>query len=183
MNLSIIVEGHGEEKAAPLLIRRIATEIFEMNIWTLPRALRLPKGTIQNRPGELERHLNIAAFEAGENGAILILIDADDDCPAELGPKLLETARKLRSDRRIAVVLANREYEGWFLAASESLEMPPCENPEAIRDAKGWIRRAVGRYSPTVDQAGLTTNFDIRAARERSDSLDKLCREVARLLA
>jgi hypothetical protein len=77
----------------------------------------------------------------------------------------------------------NREYEGWFLAASESLELPACENPEAIRDAKGWIKRAIGAYSPTVDQAGMTARFDLAAARERSDSLDKLCRDVARLLA
>ena len=182
MKLSIIVEGHGEEEAAPLLIHRIVTEILQRNIWTFPKALRLPKGTIQYRPEELARHLNIAALEAGEGGALLILLDADDDCPAELGPKLLETAKSLRSDRPVAVVLANREYEGWFLSAAESLELPPCENPEGVRDAKGWIRKAQGSYSPTVDQAGMTARFDLGVARERADSFDKLCRELERLL-
>ncbi|WP_395140365.1 hypothetical protein [Armatimonas sp.] len=79
-------------------------------------------------------------------------------------------------------MLANREYEGWFLAASESLGMPPCENPEAIREAKGWIKRERGTYSPTVDQASLTTKFDLTVARERADSFDKFCREVQTLL-
>jgi hypothetical protein len=181
MKLSIIVEGHGEEEAAPILVRRIVTEILQRNIWTLPKALRLSKGTMLHRPEELERHLNIAALEAGEGGTLLILLDADDDCPAELGPKLLETARNLRSDRPIAVVVANREYESWFLAAAESLGLPACENL-LVRDAKGWIRKAQGTYRPNPDQEKMTARFDLAVARERADSFDKLCRELERLL-
>lgn len=32
--------------------------------------------------------LLLAAAKAGANGAVLVLLDADDDCPAELGPQL-----------------------------------------------------------------------------------------------
>lgn len=152
MRLSVIVEGHGEADAARILVQRIANELLGRSIWTLPHTLRLPSGTIRNRPGDLARHLTLAA------------------------------ARGLRSDRPLAVVVASREYEGWFLAAAESLELPPCENPEGVRDAKGWLRRAQGSYSPTVDQAGMTARFDLGIARERADSFDKLCRELERLL-
>ncbi len=166
----------------PLLILRIANEILNLNIWSYPVVLRLANGSIRNNREELSRIVNYAARESGETGAILIILDADDDCPAELGPRLLEIAKQLRTDRKIAVVLANREYESWFLAASESLGLPPCQNL-GVRDAKGWIRQARGNYAPTVDQAGMTARFDLVAARMRSDSLDKLCREVQQLLS
>ena len=35
--------------------------------------------------------------------------------------EILERAASVRSDRRIQVVLAQREYEAWFLAAADSI--------------------------------------------------------------
>jgi hypothetical protein len=32
----------------------------------------------------------LAAAKSGEKGWILVLLDADDDCPAELAPQVLE---------------------------------------------------------------------------------------------
>ena len=182
MKLSVIVEGHGEEEAVRFLVRRVATELLGLNLWTLPHTMRVNRGTMVKRPEELGRYLQLANDKIEGAGAILLLLDADDDCPAVLGPELLKTVQALRPDLKISVVLANREYEGWFLAASESLGMPACENPEAIRGAKGWIKRARGNYSPTVDQASMTTKFDLEVARDRADSFDKFCREVQTLL-
>ena len=60
----------------------------------------------------------MSSRQAGPNGAILILLDADNDCPAELGIELLRRARLARADRPIRAVLAKTEYEAWFLAAT-----------------------------------------------------------------
>jgi Domain of unknown function (DUF4276) len=182
VKLSVIVEGQGEEEAVRFLVQRVANELLDLNIWTLPHTLRVNRGTMVKRPQELARYLQLANMKIAGAGAVLLLLDADDDCPAKLGPELLAMVQSLRPDLRLAVVVANREYEGWFLAASESLAMPFCDNPEGIRGAKGWIERARGSYSPTIDQTSLTTQFDLTAARSRADSFDKFCREIEHLL-
>jgi hypothetical protein len=121
------------------------------------------------------------------------VLDADDDCPAELGPQLLDRAREARPDKRVAVVLANREFEAWYLAAAPSLAgqhgfrdpFPRPDNPERPRDCKGLLTRArtAGHpYKETVDQAALASTFDLTMARAHSPSFDKFCREVAALL-
>jgi hypothetical protein len=92
----------------------------------------------------------------------------------------------------IALVLAKREFEAWFLAASASLrgirglprDLEPPPDPEAIRGAKEWLnsRMVPNGYSPTADQPALTAQFDLASARS-APSFDKCWREVARLIA
>lgn len=144
------------------------------------------------KQGELERAIELAARQTEHDGGILVLLDADDDCPKELGADLLKRAVGQRSDRRIRVVLAKSEFETWFLAAAPSisghrglpadLARPP--DPELIRDAKRWLsaRITTGRaYRPTIDQPALTAVFDLDAARS-APSFDKLWREMESLL-
>jgi hypothetical protein len=91
------------------------------------------------------------------------------------------------------VVLANREFEAWFLAAApslsgkrglvEGLTLP--RDAERPRDCKGWLsaHRVDGRgYKPTSDQAALAATFDLQMARKHSSSFDKLWRDMERLL-
>ena len=135
----------------------------------------------------------VAALNAGGGGAVLIVLDSDDDCPATLAAELLARARHTVRHLPISVVLPKREFEAWFLAAAESLrgvrglseELAGPPDPEAVRGAKEWLsdRMVTGRkYRETLDQAALTARFDMAAAR-RADSFDKLCREVRRLIA
>jgi Domain of unknown function (DUF4276) len=187
-----IVEGQGEEAAVPVLLRRMAAEIAP-EVWLdVPRPLRVPRGSLIASNG-LERYVETAAERGGAGAGVLVLLDADDDCPAELGPRLLGRVQAARSDRRGSVVLAKREFEAWFLASAPSLgghrglakglEVPA--DAEAPRDCKGWLdaRRTDGRaYKPAADQAALAAVFDLRMARENSPSFDKLWRDVARLL-
>jgi hypothetical protein len=126
--------------------------------------------------------------------AILVLIDADDDCPAELGPQLMARARQARSDLSTRVVVVKREYEAWFLAGIKSLggrcglaqNLKAFSNSESLRDAKKVLTRNMAgsrAYSPVPDQPALTAVFDMKLARQRSDSFDKCWREVERLFA
>ena len=188
MNLGLLVEGHGESYAAPILVRRVAEALGAPCV--VRSVLRQPRSAII-KPGELERAVTLLGNKVGNNGAVLVLIDADDDPACTLGPELLNRARTARPDRRVGVVLAVREYEAWFLAAAASLRgrrgLPAdLEAPstfEAIRDAKGWLGQRMPRgYSPTADQPALTNLLDLELAR-RSPSFDKLVRELARLLA
>ena len=144
------------------------------------------------KAGELEKRIRLAARKGGPDGRILVLLDADEDCPAELGPELLARAEQEREDRKIAVVLAKVEYEAWFVAAAYSLvgaggltpNVNVPEDVEALGNPKGWIseRMQGRRYRETTHQPALTSRFDLAMAREAAPSFDKMCRSVAALL-
>lgn len=187
-----IVEGHGEVEAVPILLRRIVEAVApNANVEVTP-PIRVDRYKVV-KATELERAIELAARIANGDGYVLVLLDAEDDCPAELGPDLLRRASEARPDRAIRVVLAKCEYEAWFLAAVTSIvgragisedALPPDE-AEGIRDAKGWLTRQMPEahsYRPTRHQALLTRHFDLDAARHGAPSFDKLWRDLSTLL-
>jgi hypothetical protein len=189
--ISSIVEGDGEVSALPKLLHRIAAELDVRNLLT-PTPMRIPRGKI-TIVGGIERAVTAAALRVSGQGGVLVLLDADDDCPAEFGPLLLSRAKTARPDKSVTVVLANREFEAWFLAAAPSLagqfgfpsEFLRPQNPEIPRDCKGMLTKARPKgqpYKETIDQAPLTSAFDLKMAREHSNSFDKFYREISRLL-
>lgn len=189
IQIASIVEGKGEESALPILLRRVAEEVSPYSPPRILRPIRVKrKGILKS--GELERYVELAARRTAPDGAILILLDADRECPADLASDLLRRAKAARSDRRIRAVLAKMEYEAWFIAATTSIasqygsEVRPPPDPEAIRDAKGWLGQNVlrgAKYHPTRHQPNFTAAFDLNAARA-APSFDKLWRDVASLL-
>jgi Domain of unknown function (DUF4276) len=102
----------------------------------------------------------LAALKARPRGGVFVLIDSDDDCPAQLAPRLLARATPAGIGLPVSVILPKREFEGWFLAAAESIrgkrglppDLTPPQNPEEIRGAKEWLRKRIrgGVYSRTI---------------------------------
>jgi len=191
VQIACLVEGDGEVEAVPVLIRRIVLASDPLVTPEVARPFRHPSGSIRKVDG-LERALNAVA-ELHRDHAILVLIDSDDDCPHDLGPQLAARAKEARKDLHIAVVLAHREYESWFIAAAESLagkrrldlSLAAPDNYEQIRDAKGWLSERIvgpGRCSPTQDQAALTMSMDLQLVRNRSRSFHKLWKELERIV-
>lgn len=191
VRIAPIVEGHGECAAVPILIRRIAQRIDPGLAPVILPPQRIPASRLI-KENEIERSVVLAGRKLEGAGGILVLLDCDDGCPATDGPRLLTRAKSARSDIPISVVLAKREFEAWFLAASESLrgqhglpldlEAPPY--PEEIRGAKEWISRLMppGKaYTETGLQPKFTHSFDMDLAR-RADSFDKCFREIDGML-
>ena len=189
--IATIVEGHGEVKAVPILLRRIAARVSPCIALQIPTPIRVKRQRVL-KPGELDRAVELAARQVGQAGCILILLDANGDWPEQMGPSLLRRARELSQDRSILVVLAKREYEAWFLAAARSIaghhgisaDVESPVNPEAVSDAKGWLGKRMPsgqRYRETLHQPKLTARFDLDAARA-APSFDKLWRDVTALL-
>lgn len=185
-----IVEGQGDETSVRTLLERLVQHINPEWWPTVPRPIRVPRGKIV-KDGELERYVDLAARIGGPGSRILVLIDADDDCPAQLGPDLLARSQAARPDFESTVVLAKAEYEAWFLAAAASIagrrglqaDLQPPADPEGIRGAKGWLKdhRTDGlSYGETIDQPALTAIFDLEQARNGAPSFDKLWREIER---
>ena len=190
VDLACIVEGDGDVDAVPIALRRIVQET-DPSLTIKVHPLRVPRTKLV-KPGELERSIELAARRAGRRGAIFVVLDSDDDCPATLGPELLGRARKVRPDLPISVVLAKREFEGWFLASAESLrglrglasDLKPPPDPESIRGTKEWLtaRMTAGRsYVETLDQPALAASFDLLQART-APSFDKFFRDVVAVI-
>jgi hypothetical protein len=189
--MGCIVEGEGDELALPVLIRRIAAGLNPPAYVDVFVGKRAPRSALVQEGG-IEAAVELTARIGGPQCAMLILLDADDDCPKTLAPDLLRRALTARPDHSIGLVLAMREYEAWFLAAAASLagkrglpvNLQPPDQPEGIRGAKEWLRERLPRgqrYHETADQPALTALFDLQQART-TNSFDKCYREIERLI-
>lgn len=186
-----IVEGHSELQSVPVLLRRLLVEWGQYEI-KVAKPVRVGRYKVV-RPGELERACELARRRLEGCDAILLLLDADDDCPKEIAPDLLERARNATMSLPVAVVLAKSEFETWFVGSLESLRgvrslaetaISP-QSPEDIRDAKGYLSRQMtgGRtYVEVDDQPALAEKFDLSLARGRCPSFDKFVRDVGAIL-
>lgn len=188
IHIASIVEGDGEVKALPILLRRLRDEWQAGADFVEPLTpIRVHRDRFLNRDEEFRKQLLLAAAKCGEQGWILVVLDADDDCPVTLAAEVYRRAQQHVPHRRLSVVLAKREYEAWLIAAAQSLDGHrgfgcPDETPadaEAPRDAKGWLRRnmAGGTYSEVLDQPAFTASFDLQQAFDNSRSFRKLCKE------
>jgi hypothetical protein len=199
--VAAIVEGRGEVPSLPILIERIWRELLQQvtPIEILRPPIRQPRNRlVQNKDDTLVRAIELAVAKLSASRPpsqavlILILIDADKDLPCIIGPRLAQLAMAARSDKNIACVIANVEYETWFVAGAESLtdyldlsgDKAIPTDPESARCGKGWIeKRFKGvKYSETVDQPKLTSKLDLQLCRQRSRSFDKLCREIEKVI-
>lgn len=186
--IASIVEGDGEVNALPVLLRRLRDEWQPSHDFVEPLPpIRVRRDRFLNQDDEFRKQLLLAAAKCGEQGWILVLLDADDDCPGTLAADIHQRAMQHISHRRLSVVIAKREYEAWFIAAAPSLngqrgfQCPQIGtlDPEMPRDAKGWMRQHMqgGTYSEVLDQPAFTAKFDLKQAFDSSRSFRKLCKE------
>ena len=190
MNIQPIVEGYGEAKALPVLLRR---PLDQASAWEVEirRPIRRKRSELVNQP-ELERTVKAARYEPGCN-AILILFDGDKDCPAELGPRVHEWASAVCGELPCEVVMPHKEYEAWFLAGTESLRgrrgirnnALAHRDPEAPWGAKAQLEVQMekeGSCSETTDQAAFSALFSMPAAYSGCRSFRKPTKSFGTLL-
>ena len=188
MNIQPIVEGHGEVSSVPILLRGLRNEAQAWGV-EIARPHRCPRSQLVNR-NTLQKAIRVAAL-THDCAGILVLFDADNDCPMELAPNLDQWARAAAGAIPCPIVMANREYEAWFLASIESLrgqagvreDARSFQEAESPRDAKGQLRRQMlsRRHSPAVDQVALTARFDLASAWRGCRSFQKFVSAVGTL--
>lgn len=195
MKIQSIVEGHGDVAALPVLLRRLVAEagaLAEAGVLAVGvgRPIRRPRHWLVREDG-VRRAVRLALAQP-DCGAVLVLLDGDADCPAELGPTVQEWATAA-GDVPCRVVLAHREYEAWFLAAIESLrgrravrsDADPHPDPEKPRGAKEQLEarmRPGAIYLETLDQPAFSALFSLPCAYRRSRSFRKLASSFANLV-
>jgi hypothetical protein len=178
----LVVEGHGEVEAARNLVIRLWADLgLPHAVWATPKrgkALNTRAGVLH--ACELLRSERDCSFA-------LLLRDQDDGCPAAAGPETSGWIASASLPFPVAVVLAHREFEAWFLPCVHLMagrDIRPGvrvvagtvfeQDPEGIRDVKGWLSRHFppGKaYKPTLDQRKLTQMLDfavLRASQARS---------------
>lgn len=178
-----IVEGDGDVKAVPVLLRRILAHL-ERYDWGVAHAKKA--GSLPVLTKRLQEFLRYAQLEP-DAGAVLILLDLDDGCPKSEAQRLAREIRRLSPQLPVAIVFAHREYETWFLASITSivqhqLVVPP-GNVETIRGAKEKLEKYLKSYKETVDQEKLSSRIDLYLAEKNSRSFRRLLHAVEFLVS
>ena len=190
-----IVEGEGEKEAVPKLCYKILTEIGQYNVRVAVPLVVKGTGNL-TKAGGLEKFLNVAAREP-DCAAILILIDADDDCALTLAQSLCRRVTSCGVHVPVCVVAAKCEYEAWFLASLDSLrgqsiggrfilpaELSYAGDVESRRGVKEWLDKVLPKgivYAPTLDQSPMTSLMDTTEARTKSRSFRRMYHAIEQL--
>jgi hypothetical protein len=191
INVISIVEGDGEVAALPVLLRRVSGWLTPQVAINVARPIRVRRDQFLNREDIFSKQLLLASKLCLSPGWIMILLDADDDCPQDLAADIYARAKLILPEREISVVLANHEYEAWFVAAAISLDgkrgfVVPPKIPEAevLRGPKQWISKQIpqGAYHEVVDQPALSAAIDLTLTHENSRSFRKLCSDWTKLV-
>jgi len=186
MKAALIVEGDGEVKALPLIWRFLCPSVSLIGPpYRLPRYKALdPAGNV--KANEWKRAFQLL-YSKGAT-CVLAVMDADDICPKQQAPiiknELESLIKTLRIGLKLGFCLAEPEYEGWFLAGANFLNLGSPLTPPPPRDCKGEVKTRLKRgYSPVVDQPSLTSKLlpHLKVVAARSSSLDKLIREIESL--
>jgi hypothetical protein len=184
-----IVEGDGEVKALPVLLRRICGEVYDFWGVTVRTPWRLPRGKMV-KSHEIGRvYTALASGAASGNAGILVLLDQDDDVDAAV--LAAQVAEPMQGRAPLEVIVAAREFEAWFLGSIESLRghgsvRPDAAydgDPEAPRDAKGRLEsRMTESYRETLHQTIFASLMSIDQSRASCPSFEVLVRAVGRLI-
>ena len=190
MTIQPIVEGYGDVAAFPVLLRRL---VGEAQVWPVQigRPVRRPRHRLVEEAG-VKQAVRLALVQP-DCGAVLLLLDGNSDCPADLGPTVQGWATEAAAGVPCSVVLAHREYEAWFLAAIESLrghrgvrtDAEPHPAPEDPRGAKAQLEARMqpgASYLERADQPAFSELFSLPQAYRRSRSFRKLADSFGNLV-
>lgn len=163
VTIASIVEGEGDVAALPLVLRLLRPELI------VPRPVRFPRTRLVQRD-HLSRAVAIARsnIKNVERSAIVMVIDADEDCPANLAPGLLECMQGVAVDVPCHVTFIVREFENWILGGHPNFLM---DNPESVGGVKRRLKEANdGRYRETVDQPRFASAINVDVLARSSPS-------------
>jgi hypothetical protein len=197
-----IVEGQTEVRCIERLLQRVWIELLRapMRLQVLPASRGKRDALINPKCPDLankieEAHTKLARMlrhDSAGRGLLLLLLDSEGDCPAQLAPKLLEAARVVRSDAALACVLAKRMLESWIVGGASSLNgvnelpnpLPPRDHFED-RNGVAWLeaqlrsQNRTRKYRKTVDAEIFVRHMNLQECRQSCPSFDKLCRELS----
>ena len=189
-----VVEGDGDVVAFPGLLNRILLKYHNRPDVLVARG---KSGVVkangrQNLEKDLGKFLQHAQNKPNCD-AILVLLDADVDCPVLLGRLLSQHCSEIGTKCPVQIVCARRSYESWFLASLATVRgkgvIPHTAtivgDAEDVPNPKQWITSLLPQgqaYKETTHHAALSSLIDVDLAEENSRSFRRLCHALAQLL-
>jgi Domain of unknown function (DUF4276) len=136
-----IVEGDGELHAVPVLLRNwLSFRSYDKYVVVTDGPVNAHgKGNLiatddRTLGRGVEHFVRVAMLRQPQPDVVLILLDGDGDLPDSLEAALFARARtEVPFDFPIGVVVANRKYEAWFLAAFASQRFLRSSEQQAYR--------------------------------------------------
>lgn len=185
-----IVEGEGDERAVPVLLRRIlhAHDRFDVEILRPHRRGDLPKVK-----ANFDRFFQAAVLE---EAAVICILDFDCEFCVDVVTEEAcfgALAEHLRPGHPFAACFIVKEFESLFLSDEVATRsaLPAIhaaaafpQAPEAIRDAKGWLSAAQpsgSAYKPTAHQTKIVSQLNLDHLRIHSPSYQRLERATLAL--
>jgi Domain of unknown function (DUF4276) len=184
-----IVEGHGDIKAMPVLLRRICYELECCVGAMIAPPIRMHRSQMLKEEC-LRRSVRIACTYPGCN-LVMIFLDEDDDCAKDISDLLRPWIENEALCVQCEIVVIPREFETWFVMAINSLRGKRNISDDATattdlyrrRDPKaiitGWMNGS-NAYHETADQVALTTAMDLSVVRENCASFRRLIAKIER---
>ena len=189
-----VVEGDGEVRALPQLLLRVLLQLHCRPDVSIPQGKR---GVVNSKGrSKLEKHLEkylLYAQNKPDCGAILVLVDADDDCPVIKFHEMSQRCEQSSITVPVQVVYAHREYESWFLASLNTIrgthKIPKTasltRDVESVADPKKWLSDQMPHgmaYKETTHQSSFTSSMDLDIAYQNSRSFRRLCHALEQLV-
>jgi hypothetical protein len=141
------------------------------------------RGNLIKQDG-IERFLR-RAFKEPNLRAILVMLDAEEDCAKEVAEDIARRIRQLSPRVPVGIVAANRCYEVWLLGG-----LCLSSTPETIAPGKAKLmlseevrRKGMGSgYAETSHQARLTAQMKFGVAYRRCRSFRRFINAIRQLL-
>ncbi|MCV7423926.1 DUF4276 family protein [Mycobacterium yunnanensis] len=173
-HIEVIVEGKADFNAIPVLLRN---HLYAQNEYRDLLGKPIATKGISNatKANGIEGFVVTAACRPGCR-AILIVIDSDDHCIAEMAEELTIRLDGL-VEQPVVLAFAERTYEDWLYASVETLGIGDCifvASKSGISAIETALRAIGESYSKPLWQPKLTHRIDIALARSRSTSLSRL---------
>ena len=191
-----IVEGVGEKYAVPALCAKLLREQNRYDIH-VDEPVEAKGRSGLTKQGGLERLVQLA-WDRPDCVAVLIVVDADGDCPAAFAREFTNRLRITGVRCTVVTVVAKEEYEAWFLASLSTIAGNDLRgNPgipatvqytgdiEGRMGVKEWLTAQFPgsrKYVENADQLAMTRLIDPEIARANSRSFRRLCHAIEQIL-
>ena len=189
-----VVEGVGDAAALPELLDKILRE--KHGRYDVSVAHGKTRVVTANSRQKLEKNLDKFlryAQKKPDCAAILVLVDADVDCPVELATKLSQRRDQIGTNCPVQIVCARRAYETWFLASLDTIKgrhgipntVTLSTDAEDVPDPKRWLTDQMPSgqaYKETTHQPSLSRAIDLDMAHRNSRSFRRLCHALEQLV-
>lgn len=180
-HVGLIVEGPGDAKSLPLVLREWLAQRGDFrDILGKPAICNGRERAIVAEG--LEGYVAAVTARPGCQAALVVL-DAEGDSACDLGPKLLTRAMAI-TRLPVAVALAERCWEDWLYASIETLRIGSELTYDQRYRGTPIIKEALrpAKYVKPTWQPRLTARMDIGLAGSRSPSLSRMLQKFDELV-